>query len=104
MTTLFASKRSGKKFSVITPKGKIVHFGAKGCGDFEIWGRRRGRVFAERKRKGYIARHKVITDGSGVLAYKNPEMPAYYAMRALWDFPRGNPLFKQVKSIRNRGR
>jgi len=44
------STRKDKKFQIITPNGKIIHFGAKGYSDFPTHQ-------DEQRREAYIKRH-----------------------------------------------
>ena len=93
------STARGKKFMVVY-RGRKIHFGARGYGDFDLWRRRRGMKFALAKRRRYVRSHTKILMGDGSLAWKDRTSPEYYSMRALWDFPRGNKLFKQVVRFR----
>lgn len=97
------STKPEKKFMVRSPSGKLVHFAQKGYGDFEIWKRVRGMRLALKKRKRYVTSHKAILLKDGTPAWKHPDSPEYYSMRATWDYPRGNSLFKQVVAIRKKG-
>ena len=90
-----------KKF-MVTYDGRKIHFGARGYGDFELHRRRCGLKFAMKKRYRYVRSHTKIKMGDGSLAWKDPTSPEYYSMRALWDFPRGNALFKQIVKLRNK--
>ena len=51
MYRLYTSTRLGKKFMVITPSGKVVHFGAKGYSDFT-------KHKNEERKQRYISRHQ----------------------------------------------
>jgi len=69
----------GKKYSVITPKGKLIHFGAAG---YEQYKDRIGKYKSldhkdPVRRKAYRLRHSsdYITD---------PEYPGYYSWKYLW--------------------
>ena len=97
------STKREKKFMVRSPSGKLVHFAQKNFGDFDLWKRARGLKFALKKRARYIKSHKAILLKDGTPAWKNPESPEYYSMRATWEMKKGDPLFKQVVAIRNKG-
>jgi len=47
------------KYYIITKTGKKVYFGAYGMNDYTIYYKMYGKEFAEKKRKAYIARHKL---------------------------------------------
>ena len=100
--TLQRSTRPGKKFAATLPSGKIVHFGGEGFADFDLWKRRRGLKFALCKRKAYLKRHRVIELKNGRKAYQVKYSPAWFSMRALWDYPKSNELFKAIVKLRNR--
>ena len=97
------STKREKKFSVRSPSGKLIHFAQKNFGDFELWIRTKGLKFALKKRHRYVTSHKAILLKDGTPAWKNPESPEFYSIRATWEYPRGNSLFKQVVAIRNKG-
>jgi len=97
------STKKDKKFMVRSPSGKLVHFAQKGYGDFHLWQLARGMKFALKKRSRYIKSHKAILLKDGTPAYKNPESPEFYSIRATWELKKGDPLFKQVVAIRNKG-
>jgi len=97
------STKKDKKFMVRSPSGKLVHFAQKGYGDFHMWQLARGMKFALKKRSRYIKSHKAILLKDGTPAYKNPESPEFYSIRATWELKKGDPLFKQVVAIRNKG-
>ncbi len=76
----------GKKYSVITPKGKKIHFGNT---DYEHFKDKIG-LYSHLdhndpiRRKNYLARAKGIKDKNGNLTWKDPESPNYYAIKYLW--------------------
>lgn len=57
MYELYDSTRADKKFMVITPNGKKIHFGADGYEDFTIH-------HDEDRKKRYISRHQNNEDWS----------------------------------------
>lgn len=81
------SKRAGKKYSVITPSGRCIHFGAS---DYEHFRDSTGIGYwshkdhnDKRRRASYRARHRAIKR-NGKHAYKDKESPAYYSWHYLW--------------------
>ena len=95
------STRADKKFMVISPGGKTIHFGQAGYKDYEIYLRTEGKGKADDMRDRYIKSHSQIKMGDGSPAWKDPDTAEYYSHRALWDMPPGNALFKQVKKMRS---
>jgi len=72
------SDNKGKKFKVLTPAGKIIHFGATGYKDFT--------QHKDKKRQtSYCKRAIGIRDGDGKLTKNNKESSNYYSLRVLWD-------------------
>lgn len=77
-----------KKYSVITPEGKLIHFGARNYQHFKDqtkqkkWSNKNH--LDKERRKRYLARAKGIKDKNGNLTWKNPESANYYAVRYLW--------------------
>jgi len=77
----FKSKKKEKKFSVYVKDGnkkKLIHFGAKGYGDF-----RSGTATAV-QRDRYLKRAKKILTKEGTPAYRNKNKPSYWAVKYLW--------------------
>jgi len=97
------STKKDKKFMTRSPSGRLVHFAQKNFGDFDLHRRACGLKFALKKRARYIKSHKAILLKDGTPAWKNPESPEYYSIRATWEMKKGDPLFKQVVAIRNKG-
>lgn len=95
------SSYAPKKFMSRSPSGKLIHYGAKGYGDYDLW-KRVDPKLAEKKRRRYVTSHKAILLKNGTPAWKNPETAEFYAQRGTWDFPRGNSFFKMVVAIRNK--
>lgn len=82
------STRKGKKYSVITPSGKKIHFGAS---NMEQYKDSTGLGLYshldhndKERRKRYLARAKGIKDKNGNLTWKDKESANYYAVRYLW--------------------
>ena len=82
------STRPGKKYMVITPNGKTIHFGdikmqqyrdTTGLGLYTHLNHN-----DEKRRASYLARAKGIKDKNGNLTWKNKNSANYYAIRWLW--------------------
>lgn len=77
--TLQESNVKNKRFSIITPKGKKINFGAfpyKRKGTFIDHG-------DDKLRMNWRARHeKILKEGKP--AYLNKESPSYYSWNILW--------------------
>ncbi len=74
MYKLYDSTRADKKFMVITPSGKKIHFGASGYDDFSIHK-------DESRKQRYIARHQKNEDWtiSGI------DSAGFWARYLLWN-------------------
>ena len=71
------SNNKNKKLKVLTPKGKIIHFGQIGYQDF--------RQHRDKKRKkNYCVRSAGIKDKQGNLTKNNKEKANYYSRKFLW--------------------
>lgn len=44
--------------NIRTRKNKTVYFGGKGYGDYTIYNKTKGKVYADMKKKNYLARHR----------------------------------------------
>ena len=82
------SSRKGKKYMVITPKGKFVHFGQKSAQQFKD---STGLGLYshldhgdEERRRRYLARAKGIKNKQGKLTWNDKESSNYYSIRWLW--------------------
>ncbi len=95
MTKLVFAKstRKGKKYSVITPSGKKIHFGAlkpDGKGYFHYRDTTGLGLYShldhndKERRKRYRDRHSKILLKDGTPAYKNKEQPSHYSWFYLW--------------------
>lgn len=82
------STRKTKKYSVITPSGKKIHFGAinmqhykdsTGLGLYSHLDHN-----DEERRKRYLARAKGIKNKRGDKTWENPETANYYSVKFLW--------------------
>ena len=82
------STRKGKKYSVITPSGKKIHFGALGMKQYKDstgLGLYSNLDHGDKeRRKRYLARAKSIKDKNGNLTWNNKESPNYYSVKYLW--------------------
>ena len=82
------STRPNKKYSVITPAGKKIHFGEASMEHYKdttglgIWSHKDH--LDKERRKNYRARHEAIKTKDGKPAYKDKEQPAYYSYNFLW--------------------
>lgn len=88
MLSFKKSNRKDKKYSVITPSGKTVHFGST---RYEHYKDSSGLALYshldhndEKRRDRYRARHAKILLKDGTPAYKNKEQAAYYSWHFLW--------------------
>ena len=71
------STNKNKKMMVLTPKGKIIHFGQIGYEDFT--------QHKDKKRKeNYCKRSAGIKDKQGNLTKNNKESANYYSRKFLW--------------------
>jgi hypothetical protein len=82
------SNKKYKKYSVITPKGRVINFGDRryeqyrdstGLGLYSNLDHK-----DKDRQKRYLARAKGIKDKSGKLTWKDPESSNYYSIRFLW--------------------
>ena len=84
------SSRQDKKYMVISPKGKVIHFGGiKQDGTpYEQYEDKLGKYSKydhkdKSRREAYKKRHsKIFVDGKP--AYKNKESASYYSWNYLW--------------------
>tara|TARA_R100001463_G_scaffold27214_1_gene63208 strand:+ start:210 stop:455 length:246 start_codon:yes stop_codon:yes gene_type:complete len=72
------SDRKGKKFKVLTPKGKIIHFGDSSMKDFT-------QHKNKKRRENYCSRSAGIRDGKGKLTKDDKESANYYSRKFLWE-------------------
>ena len=82
------STRKGKKYMVVAPNGKTIHFGSlsneqyrdtTGLGLYTHLNHN-----DEKRRASYLARAKGIKDKNGNLTYKNKNSANYYSYKFLW--------------------
>jgi len=72
------SDRKNKKFKVLTPKGKIIHFGYSQMEDFT-------QHEDKKRRESYCKRSAGIKDKQGRLTKNNKESANYYSRKFLWE-------------------
>ena len=88
MPTFTNSPRAGKKYSVVTPSGKKIHFGSSAMQQYKdstgvgAWSHKTHG--AADRRKSYLARAKGIKYKAGQLTWKDRESPNYYSVKYLW--------------------
>ena len=82
------STRDGKKYMVVAPNGKTIHFGdikseqyrdTTGLGLYTHLNHN-----DEKRRKSYLARAKGIKNGKGELTWKDKNSANYYSVKYLW--------------------
>ena len=82
------STRPGKKYMVIAPNGKTIHFGSlsnehykdtTGLGLYTHLNHN-----DEKRRASYLARAKGIRDKNGNLTWKDKNSANYYSINFLW--------------------
>ena len=82
------SNIKGKKYSVITPSGKKIHFGSSEMQHYKdttglgAWSHKDH--LDKERRKRYLARAKGIKNKNGKLTWKDPESANYYSIKYLW--------------------
>lgn len=75
-----------KKYSVYTPKGRLIHFGQRG---YQQYHDKIGRYSSQDhhdpdRRRLYLARASYIRNKRGQFTANDPESPNYYSIRFLW--------------------
>ena len=74
--TLKTSSNNSKKLDVYKNGRKVASIGAKGYNDYDLWLKKKGKEFADQRRKLYKARHennRNIKNSNG-----------FYADKILW--------------------
>lgn len=92
MPTFEKSNRKDKKYSVITPAGKKIHFGAivKGIPMQQYKDSTGLGLYSEydhgdeARRDRYLARAKGIKNKKGQLTWTDPETANFYSVKYLW--------------------
>lgn len=77
---------AGKKYSVYTPRGKLIHFGDSSMQHYhDRIGEWSHLNHGDKKRRAnYLKRAMGIRDGNGRLTWNNPESANYYSIKYLW--------------------
>ncbi len=87
---IMVSPQKHKKYSVMSPTGRTIHFGDKKYGHYKdttpIKHYTNLDHLDEMRRERYLNRALKIRDKEGNLTYNNPESPNYYALRYLWSY------------------
>jgi hypothetical protein len=82
------STRKGKKYMVLTPKGKWIHFGASNMEQFKDstgLGLYSHLDHGDKeRRKRYLSRAKGIKNKKGELTKNDKESANYYSIKYLW--------------------
>ncbi len=80
------STRDNKKLMVVTPKGKLIHFGARSMQHYKdrtgIWAKLDH--LDKERRDNYRTRAAGIRDKNNKLTYNNPESANFYSYWVLW--------------------
>ena len=71
------SDRKGKKFKVLTPAGKIIHFGDSSMKDFT--------QHKDKQRQINYCKRSAGIKAKGKLTKNNKESANYYSRKFLWD-------------------
>lgn len=75
------SNKKEKKLMIITPSGRTIHFGSKGCGDFIKYSKR-DYDLADMKKESYIKRHSKLNEN---WSEKGLETAGFWARWILWN-------------------
>ena len=82
------SRRKDKKYMVLTPGGKWVHFGDSSMEQYKDstgLGLYKHLDHGDKiRRKSYLARAKGIRNKAGKLTWNNPESANFYSVAYLW--------------------
>lgn len=84
------STRSTKKYMAVFSNGQKIHFGARGYGNYIKYYAQDPDV-AAKKRRAYIARHRVTED------WTNPYSAATLSRYILWEYPDIDQSIKAYK-------
>jgi len=74
--TIKPSKKLGKKIDVFKDGKKVASIGARGYGDYPTFMEKKGKEYADMKRKAYKTRHEKDRHRRGT--------PGFYADKILW--------------------
>jgi hypothetical protein len=82
------STRKHKKYSVVTPKGKVVHFGSRTNFQYKDTTGLRAYSHLDHldpvRKRNYRRRARGIRNRRGKAVYRDKESPAYYSYNFLW--------------------
>ena len=92
------STRKNKKYMLVTPDDKKVHFGAKNMDDFTLI---KDRGDASRRRLFYIDRHKTREQKYWAHTKANLVRPSYLSRYLLWQKPTLSQAIKFVEKNQN---
>lgn len=80
MIEIFKANDNKHKYYTIY-KNKKIYFGAIGYMDYPSYYQKYGKEVADKKKKAYIARHKVNEN------WNDKSTAGYYALKVLWNKP-----------------
>ena len=82
------STRKGKKYMVVAPNGKTIHFGDSSMQHYKDTTPLKLYTYLdhndEKRRASYLARAKGIKNKKGELTWKNKNSANYYSINFLW--------------------
>ena len=82
------STRKGKKYMVVAPNGKTIHFGSSSMQQYKDTTGLGLYTYLdhndEKRRASYLARAKGIKNKKGELTYLNKNSANYYSINFLW--------------------
>ena len=82
------STRKGKKYMVVAPNGKTIHFGSLSNEHYKDTTPLKLYTYLdhndEKRRASYLARAKGIKNKKGELTWKNKNSANYYSINFLW--------------------
>ena len=83
---LTPSRRQSKKWTIITPQGKKIHFGAKGYMDYT-------EHHDKARQMNYIIRH----EATGMEQWDNPNTAGWWSRWLLWELPSLDEAIKNIQ-------
>ena len=82
------STRKGKKYMIVAPNGKTIHFGSLSNEHYKDTTPLKLYTYLdhndEKRRASYLARAKGIKNKKGELTWKNKNSANYYSINFLW--------------------
>jgi len=85
---LTPSRRQSKKWTITTPQGKKIHFGAKGYMDYT-------ESQDKARQMNYIIRH----EATGTEQWNNPQTAGFWSRWLLWERP---SIEEAIENIRKK--